>query len=612
MKNKLTFIIILICFILTPLIFRFVTKTKGETPQEKLIYDIPEPEIIKVEDYDNILIKGCHYTSETGKPYIPYLIYEQNYSKNYKIQNVKLINKTNLQTFLGLSIPDVYPYSPNENPPQMLPQEDIGWYPKIDYDWKVIENIDGSTILLISVFPFIYNRDIKELKFYKRFEFQVDYIYSPVKINYLYLEKTTYDIEDKVNLEVEVENVDKESKDFLISSVIKSDDEQIIDNLEIQEINNLKGKGKLNLIWNNTKKLSGRFLFEVSIKDLEGTLYDSTSIEFSVGLPLIEIVKFNVDKTYFRPGDKLNIDLEFVNKGAEKVDGNIIIKILGKEEIKEFSKSFENLEKGNSFLFKETWNTTETKIGEKYFINAIIYYYGTTSQNQLIVTTNKPPIANFTYSPSTIYLEDTVKFDASSSTDPENNIVSYEWDFGDGYISDNEKIVTHKYERIGFYDVKLIVKDSAGEESTKIYRIEVKEKKIEKPLIIIRLYIGKTTYYVNDEIKNMDVAPIILEGRTLLPIRYVAEALGATVGWDGVEKKVTISFKDKIIELWIGNNTARVNGEYKYIDPSNPNVKPLIISGRTMLPIRFIAENLGCKVDWNAELKEVKITYPGS
>ncbi|MBC7195279.1 MAG: copper amine oxidase N-terminal domain-containing protein, partial [Caldisericia bacterium] len=45
------------------------------------------------------------------------------------------------------------------------------------------------------------------------------------------------------------------------------------------------------------------------------------------------------------------------------------------------------------------------------------------------------------------------------------------------------------------------------------------------------------------------------------------------------------------------------------IDPSNPNVKPLIISGRTMLPIRFIAENLGCKVDWDPNLKEVKITY---
>ncbi|RLD15752.1 MAG: hypothetical protein DRI22_02075 [Caldiserica bacterium] len=129
--------------------------------------------------------------------------------------------------------------------------------------------------------------------------------------------------------------------------------------------------------------------------------------------------------------------------------------------------------------------------------------------------------------------------------------------------------------------------------------------------IIIRLYIGKTYYYVNDELLEMDVAPIIREGRTLLPIRYVAEALGATVGWNGEEQKVTITFKGTTIELWIGKNTAKVNGEYKLIDPTNPNVKPIIIPpGRTMLPIRFIAENLGCKVDWDPNLREVKITYP--
>ena len=130
--------------------------------------------------------------------------------------------------------------------------------------------------------------------------------------------------------------------------------------------------------------------------------------------------------------------------------------------------------------------------------------------------------------------------------------------------------------------------------------------------IILRFYIGNTTYYLNDEMKTMDVAPIILEGRTLLPIRYVAEALGATVEWEAIEQKVTIRFKDTVIELWIGKNLATVNGEYKLIDPTNPNVKPIVIPpGRTMLPIRFIAENLGCKVDWNPDLREVKVTYQG-
>jgi len=134
---------------------------------------------------------------------------------------------------------------------------------------------------------------------------------------------------------------------------------------------------------------------------------------------------------------------------------------------------------------------------------------------------------------------------------------------------------------------------------------------VKVPKIIIRLYIDKKNYYVNDEIKFMDVAPIIREGRTLLPIRYVAEALGAIVLWDAKEEKVTVSFKGTVIELWIGKNSAKVNGVSKLIDETNPKVIPIVIPpGRTMLPIRFIAENLGCNVDWNAEIKEVKITYP--
>jgi hypothetical protein len=89
----------------------------------------------------------------------------------------------------------------------------------------------------------------------------------------------------------------------------------------------------------------------------------------------------------------------------------------------------------------------------------------------------------------------------------------------------------------------------------------------------------------------------------------VAEPLGASIGWDANEKKVTVSLKDTIIELWIGKNVARVNGVDTPIDPNNPKVVPMIIQGRTMLPVRFVAENLGCQVDWDANTKTVTITY---
>jgi hypothetical protein len=86
--------------------------------------------------------------------------------------------------------------------------------------------------------------------------------------------------------------------------------------------------------------------------------------------------------------------------------------------------------------------------------------------------------------------------------------------------------------------------------------------------------------------------------------------LGGEVSWDENEKKVTITLKDTTIELWIGKNFAKVNGVYTPIDSNNSKVVPMIIQGRTMLPVRFVAENLGCKVLWDSISKTITINYP--
>jgi len=125
---------------------------------------------------------------------------------------------------------------------------------------------------------------------------------------------------------------------------------------------------------------------------------------------------------------------------------------------------------------------------------------------------------------------------------------------------------------------------------------------------ILVLHVGSTQMLVDGKSVTIDVAPQIVEGRTLLPIKWVAEPLGADVAWDATDRKVTVSLGSTTLQLWIGKGEALVNGRSVAIDPQNAKVVPLIVSSRTMLPIRFVAEQLGADVQWDPVARSITIT----
>jgi hypothetical protein len=116
------------------------------------------------------------------------------------------------------------------------------------------------------------------------------------------------------------------------------------------------------------------------------------------------------------------------------------------------------------------------------------------------------------------------------------------------------------------------------------------------------LTIGSSVMSVDGRRATRDSPPIIREGRTLLPIRAVIEALGGTVGWDAVQRKATVTLGMHTVEVWIGSREARVDGVNVALD-----VAAMIINSRTLLPLRFVAENLGCTVTWDPVGRTVTI-----
>lgn len=103
-----------------------------------------------------------------------------------------------------------------------------------------------------------------------------------------------------------------------------------------------------------------------------------------------------------------------------------------------------------------------------------------------------------------------------------------------------------------------------------------------------------------------DVAPIIVKDRTLVPLRLISETLNYDVTWNGADRSVRIVQNDRAIDLKIGSTTAYglQSGTKKKIAM---DVAPIIVKDRTLVPLRFISENFGEKVDWDAKSRTVII-----
>ena len=114
-------------------------------------------------------------------------------------------------------------------------------------------------------------------------------------------------------------------------------------------------------------------------------------------------------------------------------------------------------------------------------------------------------------------------------------------------------------------------------------------------LTTISMQIGNNGVVLNNENKILDAAPLISQNRTMVPLRFIAEAFGANVSWAQDTKTVTIVIDGKVL-------TMRINQDLEGFGAA-----PIISSGRTMVPIRYISEELGANVIWVPSTRTVAI-----
>lgn len=124
--------------------------------------------------------------------------------------------------------------------------------------------------------------------------------------------------------------------------------------------------------------------------------------------------------------------------------------------------------------------------------------------------------------------------------------------------------------------------------------------------VVVSLQINDPIMEINGVQTEIDAGrgtkPIVTDGRTLVPIRAIIEAFDGFVDWEGDTQTVKLTMEDDVITLVIDNKTAYLNST-----PHTLDVAPTVINGRTMLPIRFIAEGFNLGVAWEGNTQTVTI-----
>ncbi len=124
--------------------------------------------------------------------------------------------------------------------------------------------------------------------------------------------------------------------------------------------------------------------------------------------------------------------------------------------------------------------------------------------------------------------------------------------------------------------------------------IDVSFKKIESDNVI-KMTIGSIEMSENGRVFYNDVAPVIVDNRTMVPIRVITELLGGTADWNEETKEVMLTIDGKVIRMTVGVVLEKYG------------VAPVIINDRTYVPIRFVADELGAETDWDEATNTVTI-----
>jgi parallel beta-helix repeat protein len=352
------------------------TLAEPPLPLPSLQVEIPNYVVTTIDGLEYVEIPGGHVWYEAGEPWVPFYSTSIDYPAGYKVQEVYLVEKSGLATDTNLSIP----MSPlNITPSTYVPVPCCGpledWFPEEEYHWEIVDNPDGTSTLVITMYPIYYNPQTTDVRFYKNYNFDINYTVSPVAITSMTTDKNAYQQDDTVKVDIGLNN-SGEAQDVIVSASVKQyGSDEVVDGLLLSTLKEFKGLASFSPQWESSGFEPGYYYVEVTLKDTAGNLLDSETQMFRLGISSGEITNFTATPEYFDIGDAVDINMTFNSTGTVDITGTAITKIKNSTGYvaEEFRHNVTDLMPSESISFGDTWDTSGAEEGSYNIIGYVLY-----------------------------------------------------------------------------------------------------------------------------------------------------------------------------------------------------------------------------------------------
>jgi len=362
----------------------------GEPVSPLEIY-VPDYVVTTHDGLDFVTIPGGSQILNPDQPLVPYYYYTAEIASGYRIQDVTMTNRTSLTTTTGLILPlvDISTDVENSADSAGLATPVEGFYPEEDFDWETFENPDGTTSLVIRVYPFYYNALTTDVRFYQRYAFHIDYTTTDVEITTLSTDRDVYRQGDVVRVAIGLENTGA-PQDAIVRAVIKRyGSDEIVDGLLLHMLDDLEGAATFEPRWQSAFHPWGDYYVEATLEDSEGNTLRRAMARFTLGITSGRIERFSATPSRFDIGDAISISLVFSNTGTVPITGTAYVKVkdAGGALVQEYHHDILNLPPKQAAQVTETWNTAGIAEGGYRLLGYVTYEGEATAAWSAVVDT---------------------------------------------------------------------------------------------------------------------------------------------------------------------------------------------------------------------------------